>query len=63
MGGSYVKTDEIKKEVYSDAKNLYGCATSQSLPYDETKFDLNVKLEDLLNTSDDSDQKKSLKMI
>ena len=28
---------------------------SQPLPYDEIKFDKNVKLEDILNTSDDSD--------
>ena len=27
---------------------------SESLPYDETKFDKNVELEDLLNTTDDS---------
>ena len=28
---------------------------SQALPYDETKFDRNVKLEDLINTPDGSD--------
>ena len=28
---------------------------SQALPYDEIKFDRNVKLEDLINTPDDSD--------
>ena len=28
---------------------------SQSLPYDEIKFDKNVKLEEFLNTPDDSD--------
>ena len=28
---------------------------SQSLPYDETKFDKNDKLEEVLNTPDDSD--------
>ena len=28
---------------------------SQPLPYDEIKFDKNVKLEDILNTPDDSD--------
>ena len=27
----------------------------QPLPYDEIKFDKNVKLEDILNTPDDSD--------
>ena len=28
---------------------------SQMLPYDEIKFDRNVKLEDVLNNPDDSD--------
>ena len=28
---------------------------SEPLPYDEIKFDKNVKLEDILNTPDDSD--------
>ena len=28
---------------------------SENLPIDEIKFDRNVKLEDILNTSDDSD--------
>ena len=28
---------------------------SQALPYDEIKFDKNVKADDVLNTSDDSD--------
>ena len=28
---------------------------SQPLPYDEIKFDNNVKLEEILNTPDDSD--------
>ena len=27
---------------------------SQLLPYDETNFDKNIKLEDILNTEDDS---------
>ena len=27
---------------------------SEYLPYDEIKFDINVELEDILNTSDDS---------
>ena len=35
--------------------NLYGHSMSQPLPYDEIKFDKNVKLEELLNTLDDSD--------
>ena len=28
---------------------------SQPLPYDEVKFDRNVKLEDIINTPDDND--------
>ena len=28
---------------------------SESIPYDEMKFDKNVDLEDILNTPDDSD--------
>ena len=38
-----------------DASSLYGHSMSQSLLYDEIKFDKNVKLEDILFTSDDSD--------
>ena len=38
-----------------DATNLYGHSMSQPLPYDEIKFDKNGKLEDTLNTPDNSD--------
>ena len=55
MGDRYVKSDEYKKILYIDANNLYGHSMSQPLPYDEIKFDKNVKLEDILNTPDDSD--------
>ena len=55
MGDRYVKSDEDKKKLYADANNLYGHSMSQSLPYDEIKFDKSVKLEDILNTPDDSD--------
>ena len=55
MGVRYVKTDENKKILYVDAINLYGWAMSEYLPYDETKFDRNVKLEEILNTPDKSD--------
>ena len=41
--------------MYIDANNLYGHSMSESLPYDEIKFDNTVKLEDILNTPDDSD--------
>ena len=54
MGSRYVKSDEDKKILYVDANNLYGWAMSEYLPYDEIKFDRNVKLEDILNTPDDS---------
>ena len=55
MGDRYVKSDKNKKILYIDANNLYGHSMSQYLPYDEIKFDNTVKLEDILNTPDDSD--------
>ena len=55
MGDRYVKSDENKKILYIDANNLYGWAMSQYLPYDDIKFDKNVKLEEILNTPDDSE--------
>ena len=55
MGNSYVKSDKNKKILYKDATNLYGHLMSESLSYDEIKFDKNVKLEDILNTPDDND--------
>ena len=55
MGDRYVKSDENKKILYIDANNLYGHSMSQPLPYDEIKFDKSIKLEDILNTPDDSD--------
>ena len=55
MGDRFVKSDENKKLLYKDANNLYGWAMSENLPYDEFKFDNIVKLEDILNTPDDSD--------
>ena len=44
-----------KEIVHIDAKNLYVWVLSLSLPYDETRRDKDVKLEDNLNTPDDSD--------
>ena len=41
--------------MYKDANNLYGWAMSEYLPYDENKFDTNVKSKDILKTPDDSD--------
>ena len=55
MGDRYVISDEKKKILYKDANDLYGHSMSESLPYDEIKFDNIVKLEDILNTPDDSD--------
>ena len=55
MGHAYVQSDENKKILYVDANNLYGWIMSEYLPSDEIKFDRNVKLEDILNTPDDSD--------
>ena len=54
-GDRYVKSDENKKILYVDAFNLYGWAMSQSLPYDEIKFETCVTLEDILNTPSDND--------
>ena len=55
MGDRYIKSDKNKKILYIDANNLYGHSMSEPLPYDEIKFDNNIKLEDILNTPDDSD--------
>ena len=55
MGDRYVESSETKKILYIDANNLYGHSMSESLTYDEIKFDNNVNLEDILNTPDDSD--------
>ena len=54
-GDRYVKSSDNKKIFYIDATNLYGHSISQPLPYDEINFVENVKLEDILNTPDDSD--------
>ena len=55
MGDRYVKSDENKKILYVIANKLYGHSMSEPLPYDEIKFDNIVKLEDILNTPDNSD--------
>ena len=55
MGDRYVKSNENEKIWYVDANNLYGWALSEYLPYDEIKFDEQVKLEDILKTPDKSD--------
>ena len=55
MFDRYVKSDDIRKINYMDATNLYGHSMSQLLPFDEFKFDKNVKLEDILSTPDHND--------
>ena len=55
MGDRYIKSGDNKKILYIDANNLYGHSISEPLPCDEIKIDRNVKLEDILNTPDDSD--------
>ena len=55
MGDRYIKSDDNKKILYVDAINLYGHSMSEPLPYDEIKFDITVKLDDILCTPDDSD--------
>ena len=55
MGDRYVKSDEIKNIIFINANNLYGHSMSQSLPYDEIKFDSKIFSKDILNTLDDSD--------
>ena len=55
MGDIYVQSDEKEKILYANPVNLYGWAMSENLLYDEIKIDKNVKLEDILNTQDDSD--------
>ena len=55
MGDRFVQSDENEKKLYVHANKLYGWAMSEYLPYDEIKFDRIVKLEDIINTPDDSD--------
>ena len=55
MGDRYVKSSDIEKILYVDASILFGHSMSQTLPYDEIKFDKNVKLEVILNSPDDDD--------
>ena len=55
MGSRYKKSDEDKKNLFVDANNLCGWAMSEYLPNDEIKFDRDVKLDETLNTPDDSD--------
>ena len=56
MGERYVNTDDFIERMYFDSNKLYEQSMSQSFPYDEKKFEKNVKLEDLLNTWEVSDR-------
>ena len=69
IGDRYVKSDENEKIIYMDATNYYGHSMSQPLPFDEIEMwhghpilYMN-KLEELLNTPDDSDVAYFLKLI
>ena len=61
MGDRCAKSNENKKIIYMDATNLYGHSICQPLPYDEIEMwhgDPNLYinwLEEIINTSDDSD--------
>ena len=55
LGDRCIKADDNKKILYLDAKNLYSHSMSQPSPHVELIFDKNVKLEDILNTTDDND--------
>ena len=55
MGDRYVKSDEKEKLSKINAKNLYVCVVSESLPYDEIKFNKVGNLESILHTPNDSD--------
>ena len=55
MGDGYVKSDDFEKNLYIDATNFYGHSMSQSLPFDEIKFERSTCLEHILNTRDGSD--------
>ena len=54
-GDGYKKSNESKKMLYSVANILKGWAMGEYLPYDEIKFATSIKLEDIVNTADDSD--------
>ena len=55
MGDRYVESIDTENILYIDANNLFGHSMSQPLPFDEIKIGKNNKLEDLLNTPDNSD--------
>ncbi len=54
MGDRYVKSNEQTKILYLDANNLYGWAMSQNMPYKDFEFVVDVSIDKILSTSDDS---------
>ena len=55
MGDRYVKSTDNKKILYAVCTILYGHGLSQSLPYDEIKFEKDICIHKVLNTPDESD--------
>ena len=55
MGARSTKSHINKKMLLIDALKFNGYAMSESLPSDQLNFERNVTLNDILNTSDDSD--------
>ena len=55
LGDRYVISDDKKVIFFIDANNLCASVMTQSLHFDEIKFDKNGQLKDILNTEDDSD--------
>ena len=56
MGDRYIDNSDGKTIWYIDAKNLYGYAMMQELPYKDFQFTTTTTLNTILNTPDDSDQ-------
>ena len=54
MGDRYIDNSDGKTRWYIDAKNLYGYAMMQKLPYKDFEF-VTTTLDVILNTPDDSD--------
>ena len=54
MSNTFVKSGTSRHKQYTDANNLNGYALMQKLPYKEFSF-VNISLDIVLNTSDDSD--------
>ena len=55
MGDIYVKLHQKETILHKDASIMYGWAMNGYLPYDEIKLDRNVKLQEILSITDDSD--------